>query len=248
LSPKNATAGLFALNAKNPAPTLRRRASPCRRTCLFLSPHDGRMLAQVVAADAWSRPLGTWRDEMKSAFGLIAATVLAVGCGTPPQSTTPPATAYSPQAYSNLAQLMRGIPFTFANIVFDAQSEDPGAARDPAAVGGGATATFKNVYGGWQEVENSALALSEAANLILVPGRLCENGRPVPLDQADFRAAAEGLAEAGRAAYKAAQSKNMDEMVTVSETVAASCSKCHEPYRDFDDPKDRCKAPAARAE
>lgn len=186
---------------------------------------------------------------MKSAFGLIAATVMAVGCGTPSQSTTTtPASAYSPQAHSNLAQLMRGIPFTFANIVFDAQSEDPGAARDPAAVGGGATATFKNVYGGWQEVENSALALSEAANLILVPGRLCENGRPVPIDRPDFRAAAEGLAAAGRAAYKAAQSKSMDEMVAVSETVAAACSKCHEPYRDFDDPKDRCNVPPARTE
>jgi hypothetical protein len=116
--------------------------------------------------------------NMKSAFGLIATAVLSVGCGGQPQSTvTTPATAYSAQAYSNLAQLMRGIPFTFANVVFDAQSEDPGAARDPAAVGGGATAMFKNVYGGWQEVENNALALSEAANLILVPGRLCENGR-----------------------------------------------------------------------
>ena len=186
---------------------------------------------------------------MRSAFGVIAATVLAVGCGGQPQTTTTtPATGYSPQAYSNLAQLMRGIPFTFANIVFDAQSEDPGAVRDPASVGGGATATFKNVYGGWQEVENSALALSEAANLILVPGRFCENGLPVPIDQPDFRAAAEGLAAAGRAAFKAAQLKSMDEMVAVSETVAAACSKCHEPYRDFDDPKDRCKVPAAKAE
>jgi hypothetical protein len=186
---------------------------------------------------------------MRSTSGLIVAAVLSVGCEGQPQSpVTTPAPAHTPQAYSNLAQLMRGIPFTFANIVFDAQSEDPGAARDPAAVGGGATATFKNVYGGWQEVENSALALSEAANLILIPGRLCENGRPVPIDQPDFRAAAEELAEAGKAAYKAAQSKSMDEMVTVSETVAIACSKCHEPYRDFDDPKDRCKVAPAKAE
>ena len=112
----------------------------------------------------------------------------------------------------------------------------------------GATVTFKNGYGGWQEVENSALALAEAANLILIPGRLCENGRPVPIDQPDFRDAAEGLAEAGKAAYKAAQSKNMDETVMVSEAVAAACSKCHEPYHDFDDPKDRCKVAASKAE
>lgn len=186
---------------------------------------------------------------MRTVCGLIATVVVLAGCGNPETTTaaSAPAAAHTPQPYSNLAQMMRGIPFTFANIVFDAQSQDPGAPRDPAAVGGGATATFKNVYGGWQEVENSALALAEAANLIMIPGRVCENGRPVPVDQADFRQAAEGLAEAGRAAYKAAQSKNMDEMIAVSETVSAACAKCHEPYRDFDDPKDRCKV-AAKAE
>lgn len=186
---------------------------------------------------------------MRSVCGLIATVVVLAGCGNPETTTaaSAPAAAHTPQPYSNLAQMMRGIPFTFANIVFDAQSQDPGAPRDPAAVGGGATATFKNVYGGWQEVENSALALAEAANLIMIPGRVCENGRPVPVGQADFRAAAEGLAAAGRAAYKAAQSKNMDEMIAVSETVSAACAKCHEPYRDFDDPMDRCKV-AAKAE
>ena len=172
---------------------------------------------------------------MRSVFGLIATVVVLAGCGNPATSTPAPAPAHTPQPYSNLAQMMRGIPFTFANIVFDAQSQDPGAPRDPAAVAGGATATFKNVYGGWQEVENSALALAEAANLIMIPGRLCENGRPVPVDQPDFRAAAEGLAAAGRAAYEAAQSKNQDEMIAVSETVSVACAKCHEPYRDFDD-------------
>jgi hypothetical protein len=187
---------------------------------------------------------------MRGLSGLIAATALLAGCGTQPQSTavSTPVPADSPKPYSNLAQLMRGIPFTFANIVFDAQSEDPGAERKPAAVGGGATATFKNVYGGWQEVENSALALSESANLILIPGRVCENGRPVPIEQEDFRAAAQALADAGQAAYQAAQSKSMDKIVEVSETVAMACSQCHEPYRDFDDPKDRCQVARAKAE
>jgi len=94
-------------------------------------------------------------------------------------------------------------------------------------------------------VENSALALAEAANLIMIPGRLCENGQPVPVDQETFRQAAAGLADAGRAAYKAAQSKSMDAIVEVSETVAEACANCHERYRDFDDQNDRCKAPAS---
>lgn len=172
---------------------------------------------------------------------LIALSVVAVSCNrteAPPEAAADSVRA--PQAYSNLAQMMRGIPFTFANIVFDAQSQDPGAPRPPAEVSGGATSTFKNVYGGWQEVENSALALAEVANLAMVPGRLCENGKPVPLQDAAYQAAVQGLADAGRAAYKAAQSKSLDAMVEVSETVSIACANCHERYRDFDDPKDRC--------
>ena len=185
---------------------------------------------------------------MRRTCVLIALAVLSVSCSRQQAAGVAPAPqAFVPQAHSNLAQLMRGIPFTFANIVFDAQSEDPGAPRDPAEVGGGATATFKNVYGGWQEVENSALALSEAANLVLVPGRLCENGKAVPVQEATYRNAAQGLADAGRAAYTAAQSKSLDAMVEVSETVSVACSNCHEPYRDFDDPKDRCTPVEGRA-
>jgi hypothetical protein len=165
--------------------------------------------------------------------------MLSVSCSG---QAAPPAAApaaHTPQAHSNLAQMMRGIPFTFANIVFDAQSEDPAVPRK-SADSGGATAQFRSVYGGWQEVENSALALAEAANLVMIPGRVCENGKPVPVHEQRYRNAAEGLAAAGRAAYQAAQSKSMDAMLEVSETVAVACANCHEPYRDFDDPKDRC--------
>jgi hypothetical protein len=180
---------------------------------------------------------------------LVAAAAVSVSCSSQgaPAPAPSEAAAFAAVPHSNLAQMMRGIPFTFSNIVFDAQSEDPGAAQAPAEVGGGATATFKSVYGGWQEVENSALALAEAATLAMVPGRLCENGKPVPVHEETYRKAAQGLAEAGRAAYKAAQSKSQDAMIEVSETVAIACANCHEPYRDFDDPKDRCTPVERRA-
>jgi hypothetical protein len=185
---------------------------------------------------------------MRRLCAAIAVAVASVSCGN--QQAAPVAAAPAapvPQPHSNLAQMMRGIPFTFANIVFDAQSEDPGAPRAPADVAGGATQTFRNVYGGWQEVENSALALAEAANLVMIPGRLCENGKPVPVNEEKYRTAARGLADAGHAAYKAAQSRSMDAMIEVSETVSVACANCHEPYRDFDDPKDRCTPLEGRA-
>lgn len=176
---------------------------------------------------------------MRTVIVVIALAVAGASCNT---ASEPAATAaeFTPQPYANLAQVMRGIPFTFSNIVFDAQAKDPGAPRAPAEVTAGATETFKNVYGGWQEVENSALALAEASNLLMIPGRSCENGKPVPVQEETYRKAAEGLAAAGRAAYKAAQSKNMDQMVEVSGTVADACAACHEKYRDKEDLKMRC--------
>jgi hypothetical protein len=169
----------------------------------------------------------------------LVLVAVAAGCSGAPAPAQPAAPA--PRPYSTLAQLMRGIPFPNSNIVFDTQTTDPGAKRQPGETRqGGATADFGNVYGGWQAVENSALAVAETATLIMVPGRSCENGRPVPIDREDYRRFASQLADAGLAAYKAAQSKNLDAMVEVSGTVSDACAACHEVYRDKDDLKERC--------
>ena len=179
---------------------------------------------------------------MMNKFACVTlTTMLVTGCGSPastPAPASPPAP--SAQPYATLAQMMRGIPFPASNIIFDTQTEDPGAQKKPEEGARGATASFSSVYGGWQAVENNALAIAETANLLLIPGRMCENGRPAPLDREDYRKFAAGLAEAGNAAYKAAQSKNLDAMVEVSGTVSDACAACHEVYRDKDDPKDRC--------
>jgi cytochrome c556 len=178
---------------------------------------------------------------MKSVYMVMLATGMAAGCaGTQPAQETAPA-GPTPKAYSNLAQVMQGIPFPASNLIFDTQSNDPAAKpAEGTGSGGGATSAFAGVYGGWKAVENAAIALSETANLIMIPGRLCQNGRPVPLDRADFQKFAQGLADAGQAALKAAQSKNLDAMVEVSGTVSDACAACHEVYRDKPDDKDRC--------
>jgi hypothetical protein len=170
---------------------------------------------------------------MKSACWLIVPSIVVAACGGPTEPAAP-----ATRSYSNLAQMMRGIPFPNSNIIFDTQTDDPAAPADPT--GTGATALFSGVYGGWQAVENAALAISETANLLMVPGRLCENGRPVPLDREDFRRWSLELADAGLAAYKAAQSRDLDAMIDVAGLVTEACGNCHEVYRDKDDEADRC--------
>ncbi len=115
----------------------------------------------------------------------------------PPAPAAPAAPAAKP--YGTLAQVMRGIPFPNSNIIFDTQSTDPAAAQKPPEAGAPATQTFAGVYGGWQAVENASIALQETGNLLLVPGRMCENGRPAPIDQEDFKKWAQGLVDAGAA-------------------------------------------------
>jgi hypothetical protein len=131
--------------------------------------------------------------------GVLVASMLIGACGNQP-AAPPPATlaAPAPQPYSTLAQMMRGIPFPASNIIFDTQSEDPGLAKKSTDGARGATASFSSVYGGWQAVENNALAIAETANLLMIPGRLCENGRPVPLEREDFKKFAAGLADGRR--------------------------------------------------
>lgn len=174
---------------------------------------------------------------MKRIGSLLALTVLSAACTA--TSPAPEPAAATPHA--NLAQLMRGIPFPASNIIFDAQSTDPGAKPEGTDNAVGATQQYASVYGGWQAVENAALALSETANLIAIPGRMCENGQPVPVDAEDFKMWTANLAEAGQAALKAAQARDLDQMVDVAGTVSDACAMCHDKYRDTpDQPRDRC--------
>lgn len=135
----------------------------------------------------------------------------------------------------NLAQVMRGILFPSSNIIFNVQGQDPGA-RKSAYVQGLTAFSWVDwgagIYSGWELVDFAAVSVAEAAPLLLTPGRRCENGRPVPVERADWIKFTRELVDAGRAAYRASQSRNQEAVAASTDQLATACANCHEIYRD----------------
>jgi len=180
-------------------------------------------------------------------MALTLSVMLApLGLPLPAQTTSKgpaPANPTTPtmQVQSNLLELMRGILYPASNVVFAAQNDNPADVKpvpgqDPSL----ATDPLVSTFGGWQAVENAALALSESANLLLIPGRKCANGLPVPMEDPDWPKFVQELRDAGKKAYKAAQSKNQDNMVDAADTMTAACANCHKKWREKR-LADRCK-------
>lgn len=188
---------------------------------------------------------------MKRLCGLIiVAAFVAVGCNRASQPAEPAAPSYV--AHGTLLQVMRAIPFPASNIIFDAQTSDPGAPIKPGDGSGGASAQYGGLeaYAGWTAVENAGVALQETANLLMIPGRMCGNGQPVPNDQEDFKKWASELAAVGAEVTKWAQAKtfNEDQVIEITGKVSDSCAGCHDKYRNTPkEPEDRCMVTAAPA-
>jgi hypothetical protein len=162
---------------------------------------------------------------MRAGTFLALSVFVAAGCARQPEA--PPAPVA--QIHGNLNQVMRGILFPNSNVIFDAQDKDPGAPPDPSETAGN---PYAGVYGGWEGYGNAAIALYEAANLVQLPGRSCQNGKPVPSGEDTFVKGLAALRETSLHAYRTAEAKNKDAIPDVAEKLAAACATCHDVYRD----------------
>ena len=139
-----------------------------------------------------------------------------------------------PAPEGNLAELMRAIAFPNSNIIFNVQIKDPGAQPKKQQ----ATSPFdyvewgSTVYPGWLAVDQAAIALTETAPLLLTPGRRCQNGRPVPVDRADWKKYVQELVDVGKLARRASQARNFEAFIDISEKLNDACANCHKVYRD----------------
>jgi hypothetical protein len=131
---------------------------------------------------------------------------------------------------ADLNQLMRGLFFPHSNVVFAPQRVNPAEikrAPEPSA----ATDPLNGIFGGWDAVENSALTIIEGADLLMTPGRVCSNGKDVPVGNADWVKFVTDLRAAGRVAYESAKSKNIDKMFDAADVMNVACANCHNKYR-----------------
>jgi len=171
-----------------------------------------------LAADASTSAIG-WPKK--------AGAQVAVAAG--------PARSYPP--VGNVAQLMRGIFFPNSNMIFTVQTHDPGApapkpSPDAQANGFSWVDWGAGIYGGWQLVDNAAIALADVSPLMLTPGLKCENGRPAPVTDPDWIKFTEEMIHISKQTLKAAQTRNQEMVSDATGDLADACAACHRAYRD----------------
>jgi hypothetical protein len=102
----------------------------------------------------------------------------------------------------------------------------------PADVFWGASGTIVTAEGeedrspttdaGWDAAVGAAATLAEAANLLMLPGR--------GLEEREWIAYSQQLADASVAAMKAAQARDKDAVFATGEQVYLACRACHKKY------------------
>jgi cytochrome c556 len=75
----------------------------------------------------------------------------------------------------------------------------------------------------WELLRASALTLAESGNLLMMDSRA--------RDQGDWIKESRALVEAGAAAYKAAQAKDLDGIRALNDRLTQVCIDCHQEYR-----------------
>jgi hypothetical protein len=161
--------------------------------------------------------------------GIAAYLISAVPGAAAPAQQAARAATLTEKPDANLLQLMRGAMFAQSNVIFAGQMDVSTIPHD--ALPAVSPNPLTSVYGGWQAVENSSLALAESAKLLIVPGRTCANGIDVPVKEVAWVKYTNAMRDAAMEAYKAAQGKSTDDMVEATSAVSESCAACHNVYR-----------------
>jgi len=123
------------------------------------------------------------------------------------------AAAVTPVA--SVKQIMQGIVQPAATAVFNAVSTSVTAK--------GTKEIAPHTEEEWEQVGNSAAALIESGNLLLIGNRAVDKGDWVKMSQAQI--------DAGKIVLKAVQAKSAEGVLAAGEAVNESCDNCHRTYQ-----------------
>lgn len=76
----------------------------------------------------------------------------------------------------------------------------------------------------WLVMQNHALMLAESGNLLMIGGRARDMNKWMTMSQ--------DLVEAGIAAVRAVEARDVDALLGAGDQLVVVCEACHEPYRD----------------
>jgi hypothetical protein len=179
-----------------------------------------------------------------SVIVLLASLVLIGACHKPAETTAaaPAAAAPPPPEYvptATVKDLMQSVVDPNADVVW--------LAVTTVQTAKGTLETRPKNDEEWTKVRHGAIALTEASNLLMVPGRhVARAGEKsdtpgvelepsemealINKDLAAWRKRAHGLHEAGVAAIQAIDAKDADKLFEVGEQIERACEGCHSQY------------------
>jgi len=175
---------------------------------------------------------------------LSAADAARIGWPARPAASSAPAAASAARAFppvGNVAQLMRGVFFPNSNLIFTVQTHDP-AEKPPAPKPDAQANGFSwvdwgaGIYGGWQLIDNAAIAIADVSPLLLTPGLRCENGREAPVTDADWIRFTQQTIAVSKQVYRLSQARNQEAVSDATGDLADACLACHQVYRDVRTP------------
>ena len=145
-------------------------------------------------------------------FGIGFVVVGARAARQTPAVAKAPAPAIVPVA--SMKQLMNGIVGPSANVVFNAVST---TVSDK-----GVEEVAPHTDEEWAAVGNSAAAIAEAGNMMMLEGRA--------IDRVDWIKMSQAMIDAGRQTLKAVEAKSADGVLAAGEPLNVSCDTCHQRY------------------
>jgi hypothetical protein len=178
-----------------------------------------------------------------SVIALLASLVLIAACHTPaetsaaPAATAPPPPEYVPTA--TVKDLMQSVVDPNADVVWQAVTSVQSVK--------GLVEKAPKTDAEWTMVRHGAIVLTEASNLLMVPGRhVARAGEKsdtpgvelepsemealITKDLGAWRKRAHGLHEAGVAALQAIDAKDANKLFEVGEQIERACEGCHSQY------------------